>query len=172
MGCAAGLLWTSFGFPLAGASHRFDRGQSARPSKAGSENPSRMLQVASSGLEPASKRQVAEDLDVAGTYIGRAPVDDAAKRTFSLVLSEGGSAVWNTFYLGKAHASMSGHWLQAGSQIVLSFDAFDSGSPPRPITFHYHHHELDPVQWDQSEWGRQGPPILHRARGRSAAMAS
>ena len=112
------------------------------------------------------------DLDLAGTYIGRAPANDAAKRVYSLVLTTDGKALWSTFFLGKDRATQPAHWRQTGSELVLDFDKVGPGSPPRPITFHYHHHELRPIHWDQSEWGRAGPPVLHRQRDGPAEARS
>jgi hypothetical protein len=120
-----------------------------------------LMMAASSHLDLA-------DLDLAGTYIGRAPANDAARPVYSLVLTTDGKALWSTIFLGKDRATQPAHWLQTGSELVLDFDKVGPGSPPRPITFHYHHHELRPIHWDQSEWGRAGPPVLHRQRDGSA----
>jgi hypothetical protein len=54
--------------------------------------------------------------------------------------------------------------MRSGSQIVLTFDPMGPHQPPRPITFRHRDHELSPIRWDPSEWGRSGPPVLHRAR--------
>ena len=69
-----------------------------------------------------------------------------------------------TQYIGKDSVTMHGRWTQSGRQIVLTFDSMGPNGPPRPITFRHRGHELSPVHWDPNEWGRAGPPILHRAR--------
>jgi hypothetical protein len=111
-------------------------------------------------------------VNLAGTYVGRAPANDAAKRVYSLILTADGKALWNTFYLGKDRATQPAHWRQTDSELVLSFDAVGPGPPPGPITFHYHHHELKPIHWNQSEWGSAGPPVLHRRQDRPAVANS
>ena len=102
--------------------------------------------------------------DLAGTYEGRAPPGDEAGRLFTLNLSPDGTAIWKTLYLGKNSTAQFGHWHQNGSELVLTFDALGANPPPSPITFRYHHQVLQPIHWDQSEWGRIGPPVLRRTR--------
>jgi hypothetical protein len=63
-----------------------------------------------------------------------------------------------------------GRWMQSGSQIVLTFDPMGPHQPPRPITFRHRDHELSPIHWDPSEWGRAGPPVLHRARPKTTVQ--
>jgi hypothetical protein len=107
-------------------------------------------------------------LDLAGTYDSTLTAA-APKPVYSLMLAAGGTATWSTLYLGKDNATQPAHWRLTGSELVVSFDALGPASPPSPITFHYHPHrsELRPVHWNQSEWGRAGPPVLHRKRHRS-----
>ena len=105
-----------------------------------------------------------QDTDLTGTYQGHAPAADAAKRVFTLNLAADGTAVFDTLYIGKDKVTQHGRWVQSGSQIVLTFDPMGPHQPPRPITFRHRDHELSPVHWDPSEWGRTGPPVLHRAR--------
>ncbi len=105
----------------------------------------------------------AQPPDLAGTYQGHAPAADAAKRVFTLNLALDGTAVFDTLYIGKDSVSQHGRWTQTGSQIVLTFDPMGSHQPPRPITFRHRDHKLSPIRWDPSEWGRSGPPVLHRA---------
>jgi hypothetical protein len=102
--------------------------------------------------------------DLSGTYQGHAPAADAARRVFTLTLAADGTAILNTLYIGKNDATQPGHWTQSGSQIVLTFDAIGSNRPPGPIIFRHRDHQLSPVRWDPSEWGRMGPPVLHRSR--------
>jgi NlpE N-terminal domain len=105
--------------------------------------------------------------DLAGTYQGHAPAADAAKRIFTLSLAADGTAILDTLYIGKDSVTQHGRWLQSGSQIILTFDPMGANGPPRPITFRHRDHELSPVRWDPSEWGRAGPPVLHRARAKA-----
>jgi hypothetical protein len=100
----------------------------------------------------------AAEREVAGVYQGH------AKRVFTLNLASDGGAVLTTLYIGKNDANQEGHWTQNGSQVVLTFDAMGNNKPPRPITFRHHGHELRAIHWDSSEWGRYGPPVLHRSR--------
>jgi hypothetical protein len=102
--------------------------------------------------------------EVPGLYQGHAPAADAAKRVFTLTLSADGAAVFTTQYIGKSDVVEHGRWTQTGAQITLTLDPMGPNRPPRPITFRHHHDQLRPVQWDTSEWGRAGPPILHRSR--------
>ena len=104
------------------------------------------------------------EVDVSGTYQGHAPAADAAKRVFTLNLSADGTAVFTTLYIGKSDVIQHGRWTQSGSQIVLVLDAMGPNRPPRPITFRHHGRQLSPIHWDPSEWGRAGPPVLHRSR--------
>ena len=116
---------------------------------------------------PACGRRVrrgAAEADLSGTYQGHAPAADAAKRVFTLNLAADGTASLTTLYIGKDDATQHGRWTQSGSQVVLTFDAMGPNRPPRPITFRHRDHELSPIHWDPSEWGRAGPPVLHRSR--------
>jgi hypothetical protein len=108
--------------------------------------------------------------DLAGIYQGRAPAADAAKRVFTLNLAADGTAIFTTLYIGKDNATQRGRWTQSGSQIVLTFDAIGPNRPPRPITFRHRNHKLSPVSWDISEWGRAGPPVLHRSHAGQSGM--
>jgi NlpE N-terminal domain len=103
------------------------------------------------------------ETNLSGVYQGHAPTSDAARRVFTLNLASDGTAMLTTQYIGKNNATMHGRWTQSGRQIVLIFDPIGSNGPPRPITFRHRDHELSPVHWDPNEWGRAGPPILHRA---------
>jgi hypothetical protein len=111
-----------------------------------------------------------QEADLAGTYQGHAPAADAAKRVFTLNLASDGTAVFDTLYVGKDSVTQHGRWLQSGSQIVLTFDPMGPHQPPRPITFRHRDHELSPIRWDPSEWGRGGPPVLHRARPKTSVQ--
>jgi NlpE N-terminal domain len=101
--------------------------------------------------------------DLAGVYQGHAPASDAARRVFTLNLASDGTAMFTTQYIGKHDATQHGRWTQSGSQIILTFDSMGPDGPPRPITFRHRDHALSPVHWDPSEWGRAGPPVLHRS---------
>jgi hypothetical protein len=105
-----------------------------------------------------------QESDPAGTYQGHAPAADAARRVFTLSLVANGTAILDTLYIGKDSVTQHGHWTRSGRQIVLTFDAIGSNQPPRPITFRYRDRQLNPVEWDLSEWGRNGPPVLYRAK--------
>jgi hypothetical protein len=104
------------------------------------------------------------ETDISGVYQGHAPASDAARRVYTLNLASDGTAMLTTQYIGKDNVTMHGRWTQSGRQIVLTFDSMGPNGPPRPITFRHRGHELSPIHWDPSEWGRAGPPILHRAR--------
>jgi hypothetical protein len=103
------------------------------------------------------------ETDLSGIYQGHAPASDAARRVYTLNLASDGTAMLTTQYIGKDNVTMHGRWSQSGRQIVLTFDSMGPNGPPRPITFRHRDHELSPVHWDPNEWGRAGPPILHRA---------
>jgi hypothetical protein len=110
--------------------------------------------------------------DLSGTYQGHAPASDAARRVFTLNLAADGTAVLTTLYIGKNDASERGRWTQTGSQIVLTFDPIGPNRPPGPITFRHRDHQLSPIRWDLSEWGRRGPPVLHRLRPKTISSGS
>jgi hypothetical protein len=103
------------------------------------------------------------ETDLSGVYQGHAPASDAARRVYTLNLAADGTAMLTTQYIGKDSVTMHGRWTQSGRQIVLTFDSMGPNGPPRPITFRHRGRELSPVHWDPNEWGRAGPPILHRA---------
>jgi hypothetical protein len=105
----------------------------------------------------------AHETDLSGVYQGHASASDAAKRVFTLNLASDGTAMLTTQYIGKNNSTMHGRWTKSGRQIVLTFDSMGPNGPPRPITFRHRNHELSPVHWDPNEWGRAGPPVLHRA---------
>jgi hypothetical protein len=111
-----------------------------------------------------------QEADLSGTYEGHAPAADAAKRVFTLNLAADGTAIFDTLYIGKDRVTQQGRWKQDGSQIVLTFDPMGPHQPPRPITFRHRDHKLSPIRWDSSEWGRTGPPVLHRARPKTTVQ--
>jgi hypothetical protein len=104
---------------------------------------------------------VTAEVDFSGIYQGHAPASDAARRTFMLRLDPDGSAVFTTRYIGKGESVQHGRWTKTGSQVMLALDPMGPNRPPGPITFRHHDHELSPLHWDPSEWGRSGPPVLH-----------
>jgi hypothetical protein len=110
------------------------------------------------------------ETDLSGVYQGHAPASDAARRVFTLNLASDGTAMLTTQYIGKENSTMRGRWTQSGRQIVLTFDSIGPNGPPRPITFRHRGHELTPVHWDPNEWGRAGPPTLHRAHGAQGGL--
>jgi hypothetical protein len=110
------------------------------------------------------------EADSPGTYQGYAPAADPAKRVFTLNLAADGTAVFTTLYIGKNEATQYGRWTQNGSQILLIFDAIGPNLPPHPLTFRRRRHQLSPVQWDPSEWGRAGPPVLRRSRPKTVSV--
>jgi hypothetical protein len=125
----------------------------------------RSLLLALCWILPAFVTLVARghETDLSGVYQGHAPASDAARRVFTLNLASDGTAMLTTQYIGKDNVTMHGRWTQTGRQIILTFDSMGSNGPPRPITFRHRDHELSPLHWDPNEWGRAGPPILHRA---------
>ncbi|MGC2402893.1 MAG: copper resistance protein NlpE N-terminal domain-containing protein [Acidobacteriaceae bacterium] len=106
----------------------------------------------------------AAELELSGIYQGHAAAADAAQRVFTLSLSADGTAVFTTQYIGKSDVVEHGRWTLNGSQVTLTLDPMGPNRPPRPITFRHHDHQLRPIHWDASEWGRAGPPVLHRSR--------
>ncbi len=112
------------------------------------------------------------ETDLSGTYQGRAPAADEARRVFTLSLAEDGTAILTTLYIGKNDATQHGRWTHSGSQIVLTFDPMGPNQPPGPITFRHHDDELHPIRWDPSEWGRHGPPVLHRSRSKAVSWGT
>lgn len=108
-----------------------------------------------------------QEAEITGTYQGHAPANDAARRVFTLDLAADGTATLTTLYIGRDDAKQYGRWTRSGSQILLTFDAMGSNRPPGAITFRHRDHELSPLRWDKSEWGRSGPPVLHRSRSRA-----
>jgi hypothetical protein len=110
--------------------------------------------------------------DLSGTYQGQAPPRDAARRVFTLDLAEDGTATFTTVYIGKDKATEQGRWRQTGNQVELTFDAMGANQPPRPIIFRHRDHQLSPIHWDASEWGRTGPPILHWSRAAHGASTT
>lgn len=102
--------------------------------------------------------------NLVGDYQGHAPAADAARRTFSLRLAADGTATLTTVYVGKGTVIQHARWKQEGKQLVLTFNAVGSNQPSAPIVFIYRRHTLRPLQWNASEWGRAGPPVLTRRR--------
>jgi hypothetical protein len=110
------------------------------------------------------------EADPSGIYQGHAPAADAARRVFTLNLAADGTAILTTLYIGKNDAMQHGRWTQNGSQILLTFDPMGPNRPPHPITFRHRGHELSPIHWDPSEWGRAGPPVLRRSPPKTAGL--
>ncbi len=61
---------------------------------------------------------------------------------------------------------------RAAAKLFLLLMRWGRTGPPRPITFRHHDHQLSPVHWDPSEWGRAGPPVLHRSRPKHPRKAA
>ncbi len=110
------------------------------------------------------EREADRHSGMAATYEGQAPAADAAKRRFTLLLAADGTAVLTTFYLGKNSTTERGRWTQNGDELVLTFNPLGPHQPPSPIAFRYRRRALWPIRWNQSEWGRAGPPVLHRSQ--------
>jgi hypothetical protein len=108
---------------------------------------------------PAEGRVV----DLSGTYQGQAPSADPAKRVYTLTLAADGSAILTTLYIGRGDTMQHGHWTRRDRQVVLTFDDMGANPAFRPIVFRHRDHMLMPITWDANEWGRAGPPVLHRA---------
>jgi len=113
-----------------------------------------------------------QEPDLPGTYSGHAPANDAAKRVFTLNLAADGTATLDTLYIGKDNATEHGRWKLTGNQVELTFDPMGPNQPPRPIVFRHRDHQLSPIHWDTSEWGRSGPPVLHRSPRSTIAAES
>jgi hypothetical protein len=109
---------------------------------------------------------------LSGTYLGHAPSGDASKRAFTLNLAPDGTAALTTLFLGKQDATEHGRWKQTGNEVEITFNAIGDYQPPRPIIFLHRDHQLRPLHWDASEWGRSGPPVLYRAPRQTSANAS
>jgi hypothetical protein len=103
-------------------------------------------------------------VDLSGTYQGHAPAADPAKRVYTLTLAADGTAILATLYIGRDDSVQHGHWVRKDGQVVLTFDDMGANPAFRPIVFRHRGHQLTPIAWDASEWGRAGPPVLHRAR--------
>jgi hypothetical protein len=136
-----------------------------------------LIPAVCAGVQAQSSAQTApvdfawrQPVDPTGTYQGHAPAADAARRVFTLNLASDGTAIFDTLYIGQDSVTQHGRWMQNGSQIVLTFDPMGPHQPPRPITFRHRDHELSPIRWDPSEWGRAGPPVLHRARPKTTVQ--
>jgi hypothetical protein len=108
-------------------------------------------------------------VDLSGTYQGRAPAADPARRVYTLTLAADGTAILTTLYIGRNDTMQHGHWTRKDRtrrdrQVVLTFDDMGTNPAFRPIVFRHRGHQLTPIAWDASEWGRAGPPVLYRSR--------
>jgi hypothetical protein len=58
--------------------------------------------------------------------------------------------------------TLFGHWVDAGSQVTVTFDA-QEGTPSEPaMAFATGHDGLQAVSWNRSTWGKVSPPPMKK----------
>ena len=94
----------------------------------------------------------------------RLPFAAMARRTpasMNLSLGPDGSATV-TEDPGTGTKTLFGHWVDTGSQVMVTFDA-EEGKPAEPaMAFQPGHDGLQAVTWDRALWGKGNPPPMKK----------
>jgi hypothetical protein len=96
-----------------------------------------------------------------GVYIS-VPRDGSKSAAFmNLSLGPDGTATV-TEDPGNGTKTLFGHWVDAGSQVTITFDA-EEGKPAEPaMAFQPGHDGLQAVTWDHAAWGKENPPPMKK----------
>lgn len=63
---------------------------------------------------------------------------------------------------GTGTKTLFGHWVDTGSQVMVTFDA-EEGKPAEPaMAFQPAHDGLQAVTWDRALWGKENPPPMKK----------
>ena len=94
-----------------------------------------------------------------GTYLSN-PSDDAkTQASMNVSLGADGSATV-TEDPGNGASTLFGHWIDAGSQVKVTFDAVEGKPAEPPMVFQSAHDGLQAVIWNHSTWGKASPPPM------------
>jgi hypothetical protein len=84
--------------------------------------------------------------------------------SLSLSLGEDGTATV-TQDSGKLETTMFGHWVESGSQVIVTFDAQAGKAAEPTMTFQASHNGLQAVTWNHERWGKVTPPLAKKSSG-------
>jgi hypothetical protein len=94
-----------------------------------------------------------------GTYLSH-PRDGAeAGPSMNLSLGPDGTATV-TEDPGNGTTTLFGHWVDSGSQVIITFDAVDSKPAEPHMVFQPVHDGLHAVTWNHATWGNVNPPPM------------
>jgi hypothetical protein len=88
------------------------------------------------------------------------PRDDAkAGPSMDVSLGSDGSATV-TEDAGNGITTLFGHWVDSGSQVMVTFDAVEGKPPEPPMVFQPGHDGLQAVTWNHATRGKTNPPPM------------
>jgi hypothetical protein len=94
-----------------------------------------------------------------GTYLSQ-PLEDAkVGPSMDLSLGSDGSATV-TEDPGNGTTTLFGHWVDSGTQVMVTFDAVEGKPAEPPMVFQPGHDGLQAVSWNHVTWGKTNPPPM------------
>jgi hypothetical protein len=63
---------------------------------------------------------------------------------------------------GNGATTLFGHWVDAGSQVTVTFDAVEGKPIEPPMVFQPAHDGLQAVTWNHASWGKVDPPPMKK----------
>lgn len=95
-----------------------------------------------------------------GTYLSH-PHDDAqVGPSMDLSLGSDGTATVTEDPGNGGTTTLFGHWVDAGSQVKIIFDAVEGKPAEPPMVFQSGHDGLQAVTWNHATWGKINPPPM------------
>jgi hypothetical protein len=95
----------------------------------------------------------------AGTYASRSKDDATSGHSMDVSLGLDGTATV-TEDAGNGIVTHFGHWVEADSQVKVSFDPVEGRPAEPPMTLRAEHDGLRAVSWNHATWGKTSPPVV------------
>jgi hypothetical protein len=96
-----------------------------------------------------------------GVYLSRGHDGAAAGPSMSLSLGADGTATV-TEDPGDGATTLFGHWVDAGSEVKVTFDALEGGATEPAMVFQPGRDGLQAVTWNHASWGTVDPPPMKK----------
>jgi hypothetical protein len=90
--------------------------------------------------------------------------------SINLSLGADGSATVTEDPANGNSSTLFGHWVDAGGQVSITFDA-QEGKPSEPaMAFALGHDGLQAVTWNHATWGKENPPPMKKDSGKVKSL--
>jgi hypothetical protein len=63
---------------------------------------------------------------------------------------------------GNGTITLFGHWVESGSQVMVTFDAVEGEPAEPPMLFQPGHDGLQAATWNHATWGKVNPPPMKK----------